>query len=238
MQFELDTHIHTISSGHAYSTVLESAQAAAEKKLRLIAITDHAPAMPGTAHKFHFHNLRVLPDYIAGVRVLKGAECNILDYNGTLDLEKEILDELELVIASFHIVCIRPGSKKEVTRALRKVIDNPRVHIIGHPGDTRYDFDLPEIVRAAKEAGVFLEINNSSLLPVSFRPGGREEIAAIISECRNQGAALVLGSDSHYRDSVGRLAEAYELCRSVSFPDELIVNFNAEAFLAAINSRR
>lgn len=38
MQFELDTHTHTIASAHAYSTIQEMAQAAAGKGLKLLAI--------------------------------------------------------------------------------------------------------------------------------------------------------------------------------------------------------
>lgn len=50
----LDAHCHTISSGHAYSTVTECAKAASEKGLKLIAITDHAPKMPGSCGFLHF----------------------------------------------------------------------------------------------------------------------------------------------------------------------------------------
>ena len=60
MRDVLDSHTHTIASGHAYSTMHEMAAAAAEKGLELLAITDHAMAMPGTCHEYHFMNLRIL----------------------------------------------------------------------------------------------------------------------------------------------------------------------------------
>ena len=47
MRFVLDTHCHTIASGHAYSTLSELVQAASKKGLELIAITEHGPSMPG-----------------------------------------------------------------------------------------------------------------------------------------------------------------------------------------------
>ncbi len=47
MKIVIDTHTHTIASGHAYSTVLENALAAKNKGLELLCITDHAPEMPG-----------------------------------------------------------------------------------------------------------------------------------------------------------------------------------------------
>ena len=45
-QYVLDSHTHTLASGHAYNTITEMAQAAADKGLSLLAITEHGPAMP------------------------------------------------------------------------------------------------------------------------------------------------------------------------------------------------
>ena len=42
MEYILDLHTHTIASGHAYSTIREMAQAASEKGLKLLGITEHA----------------------------------------------------------------------------------------------------------------------------------------------------------------------------------------------------
>ena len=51
MNLVADLHVHTISSGHAYNTILENTQSAIEKGLKLIAITDHGPNMPGGPNK-------------------------------------------------------------------------------------------------------------------------------------------------------------------------------------------
>ena len=54
MEFRLDSHTHTLASGHAYCTLLEMVRAAADRGLELICITDHAPGMEltkiGRAH--------------------------------------------------------------------------------------------------------------------------------------------------------------------------------------------
>ena len=50
MKIVLDTHAHTIVSGHAYNTIREMAQMAKEKGLEAFALTEHAPQMPGTCH--------------------------------------------------------------------------------------------------------------------------------------------------------------------------------------------
>ena len=47
MNIVLDTHTHTLASGHAYNTMTEIIDAAVQKGLKLLAITEHAPAMPG-----------------------------------------------------------------------------------------------------------------------------------------------------------------------------------------------
>ena len=91
MKLLLDTHCHTISSGHAYSTIKEIAEAAADSGLKLIAIRHHGSAMPGGPSLFHIGNMRVIPEYIKGVRVLKGVEANIMDFDGGLDIPEKYL---------------------------------------------------------------------------------------------------------------------------------------------------
>ena len=60
MKYLLDSHTHTIASGHAYCTLLEMVRAAASRGLELLCITDHAPAMEGTTCRDYFANLRVI----------------------------------------------------------------------------------------------------------------------------------------------------------------------------------
>ena len=45
--FEADLHTHTIASGHAYNTIREMARAAADKGLKALGITEHAPRAAG-----------------------------------------------------------------------------------------------------------------------------------------------------------------------------------------------
>ena len=55
-KFILDMHTHTLASGHAYGTIREMAQAAAENGLKLLGISEHAPGMPGTVDPFYYCN--------------------------------------------------------------------------------------------------------------------------------------------------------------------------------------
>lgn len=84
----LDLHTHTVASGHAYCTLREMAKAASEKGLKVLGITEHAPKMPGTCHNYYFHNLKVVPRQMYGITLLLGAELNILDFDGNVDLSQ------------------------------------------------------------------------------------------------------------------------------------------------------
>jgi putative hydrolase len=229
--YQLDIHCHTISSGHAYSTLEENARVAAEKNLKILAITDHAPAMPGGPHPFYFHNMRILPEFINGVRILKGIEANIIDYKGSIDVDEEILVNLEFVIASLHPPCLKFGTRKEHTETLIRAMNHPAINVIGHPGDIRYDFDIKAVVAASKKTGTLLEINNSSLKPTSFRPGGDIMIRKIVEECMKQDVSLIMGSDAHFSADVGNFSEASALLKRLNFPEDKILNHSARSFM-------
>ncbi|QEN03290.1 phosphatase [Thiospirochaeta perfilievii] len=235
MNLELDTHTHTVASGHAYSSLNEMALAASQKGLKIMATTDHGPAMPGGAHIYHFHNLRVIPKLISGVRILRGVEANIIDYTGRLDIPTDILSEMELVVASFHGPCIEPSTPIKTTEALINLMENKNVDIIGHPEDSRYRFDYVNVVKKAKESKTLLELNNSSLLPTTFRENSREGLIKILEICGNEGAKIVLGSDSHHTSSVGRFDMAIKLIDEIGFPKELVINQDSDEFLNYIS---
>ncbi|NLK21160.1 MAG: phosphatase [Epulopiscium sp.] len=228
MKFVLDTHCHTVASGHAYSTVQEMAKEAAEKNFELIAITDHSDKMPGGAHLFHFHNMAVLPKKIYGVEILKGAEVNIIDYEGSVDLDEDTLRYLDIVIASFHPPCINPGNIRENTNALLKVMENPNIDIIGHPGDPRYPIDIKAVVEASKEYNTLLEINNSSLRPGSFRAGGARIVKDIMIECLKKDVPFIIGSDAHISFDVGNFKYAKELIDELGVSKDLVINTSVE----------
>ena len=61
---------------------------AQNKGLDVYGITEHAPRMKGTCTDFYFHNLKVVPRKHGDLELLLGVELNILDENGTVDLEE------------------------------------------------------------------------------------------------------------------------------------------------------
>lgn len=235
MKIIADLHIHTISSGHAYSTVLENARAAADKGLEMIAITDHGPAMPGGPHSYHFGNQKVIPDELFGVRVLKGVEANIIDRAGNLDLPAERLAVLDIVLAGLHTVCTPNGSMEENTQMLINGIKNPWVDVIVHPGNPEFALDAEAVVKAAVQYDVAMELNNSSL-KVS-RIGSLPYCEKILSLCKQYGAKIMVGTDSHFALSIGDFTEAMVLLEKYDIPASAVVNTSLEAIHSHLQRR-
>lgn len=228
MKYILDTHCHTIASGHAYSTLQEMVKSAADKGLELIAITDHAPAMPGSTYIFYFNNLVVVPSELYGVEVLKGVEANIIDYNGNIDMDKYSLSKMDIVIASLHPPCIHVGTIEENTNAIIGAIRNPYINIIGHLDDGRFPVDYEKIVKEAKNNKILLELNNTSLDPKGVRLNSRENAITLLELCKQYEQPIVFGSDAHFFTDVGNFNNAISLIEEINFPKELIVNHSVK----------
>ena len=192
MKIELDVHTHTIASGHAFSTLQEMAQAAADKGLKVLGITEHSPGVPGTCHPIYFRNLHVVPRRMYGVELLLGAEINILDGKGNLDLDEDYMKMLDIRIAGIHSLCYEYGTIEENTHGMVQVISNPFIHIISHPGDGTAALHFEPMVLAAKEHHTLLEINNSSLKPTRNKPNARENNLTILRLCKKYEVPVII----------------------------------------------
>lgn len=231
MKTLLDVHTHSIVSGHAYSSIQEMAMAASEKGLQILGITEHAPALPGACDPIYFRNLHVVPREMYGVRLLLGAELNILDTKGTLDLDENYYRILDLRIAGIHSLCWKGGSREENTYAMLQAIRNPWTQIISHPGDGTAQLDFEPIVLAAKETRTLLEINSSSMDPVRHKEEARDNNLEILRLCRRYEVPIILGSDAHISFSVADYRYALPLLAETDFPEDLVVNDKPEWFL-------
>lgn len=230
----LDVHTHTIQSGHAFSTLQEMVARASELGLEILGITEHASAMPGTVDPIYFHGIHAIPRMIDGVRLLIGSELNILDTDGTLDLDESYYRLMDLRIAGIHSLCYRGGTVEENTRAMINVIRNPWVDIVSHPGDGTAELMFEPVVLAAKETGTLLEINNSSLKPVRHKEHARDNNIEILNLCRKYEVPVILGSDAHISYSIADYELIYPLLAETDFPDSLIVNDKPADFLRMI----
>lgn len=235
MGFIMDLHTHTLVSGHAYNTMREMAQAAADRGLEILGITEHAPGMPGTCQHFYFHNLKIVERSMYGVELLLGAEVNILDYEGHVDLKSREMANLDVVIASLHRPCIQAGSVQENTQAYLRAMEGPYINIIGHPDDGRYPVDYLALVQGAKEHGVVLELNNHSLDPICMRANAWENDREMLKWCIRYEQPIIVDSDAHADTYVGRFGHAQELLKEMAFPEELILNRSRDAIRPYVN---
>ena len=224
MKYLSDLHTHSIVSGHAYSTLLENINYCAEKGIKILGTSEHAPTMPGAPHYWYFGNMKVVPRVINGVTILRGCEANILDIDGSLDMTDESSRNLDYMIASFHEPVFKPKSKEENTAAILNVMDKyDKVEILGHLGNPNYELDYEAIVKKAKEKNIMIEINNSSLLG-SSRVGSDVNCKKVALLCREIGTKVILTSDSHINTCIGVFNKGIELLEEIQMPKELIMN--------------
>ena len=229
MEIKIDTHTHTIASGHAYNTIREMASMAESKGLEGLAITEHAPKMPGTCGLYYFQNLKVVPRKLGNLRLLFGVELNILDENGTVDLPEETIRSLDIAVASIHPPCYgKTSGREENTRAYVNAMRKDYIDIIGHPDDGRYGPDYDILARTARETGTLLEINNSSLRPGGFRENTYGNALEMLRCCKKYGTMVTLGSDAHVDVDAGNFTSVREVLEYCNFPEELVVTADWE----------
>lgn len=236
MKLEIDTHSHTLASGHAYSTMKEMAKAGYKHGLKVLALTEHAPQMPGTCGLFYFQNLNVVPRNLCGIEVLLGTEANIMDVEGHVDLPDSVLSSLDIVIASLHMPCFK-GNKgiEDNTKACLHAMQNPFINILGHPDDGRFPLDYEQLVLGAKQYGVLLEVNNSSLRPNSFRENAKENVRKMLQLCKKYQVPITVGSDAHVDADAGHMEAALEVIKACEFPKELIATTSLERLRPFLN---
>lgn len=235
MEIVADMHCHTVASSHAYSTVVELAHMAAGKGLKMIAVTDHGPAIPDGAHPWHFGNLHSLPPYIEGVRVLCGAEANITDFQGGLDIDTGMRAGLDWVIASFHGPVCAPGTVEQHTRAYLALADDPFVDVIGHSGTEEYRYDYEAVLPVFKQQGKLVEINSHSFAVRAGAPKNCRDIALL---CKKYEVPVIVDSDAHSCFDVGAVDAALQMLHEIEFPEKLVVNADTRRLAKWVNGRR
>lgn len=230
MKLIADTHTHTLASTHAFSTAQEMIKSAQEKGLYAIALTDHGYNMPGSPKKgeWFFECLGAIPAYMYGVRVLKGAEANVSDYKGNLDIPQDVLKSLEWVVASMHVITIKgEANVKNCTKAWLKIAENPDVNVIGHSGTPYFTYDYEKVIPVFGEAGKLVEINNTTF---RSRKSSTKNCAEIAKICKKTGTRIIVNTDAHFSTAVGVFDDALEMLKEIEFPENLIVNSSVERF--------
>ncbi len=162
-----DLHNHSTWSDGA-NTIAEMADAARARGYEYLAICDHSKRLTvanGLDEKRlakQIAEIDRLNEGYKGFRLLKGAECDILE-DGSLDLDDAILKELDLVVVSVHSKFNL--TREQQTARVLKALDNPYATILAHPTGRLilerepYEIDIPRVIAHAKQRGCVLELN-------------------------------------------------------------------------------
>lgn len=237
-----DYHTHTRHSD-GRQELSDIVYAAAEKGLKEVAVTDHGPlaAVIGVKNQQDYLKIKEEMDEIrkehTEIKIMLGAEANIRDLHGTLDIEPEIIDQLDVLIAGLHPYTLptsvkdgadiflqnslrhlgRRQHEKAVranTEAIVAVIkQNPQLDIVSHPG-LFFEVDTLAVARACAEHGVLFEINCGHEHP---------KISDIMIAERT-GVNFIINSDAHFPDTVGGLDYGLWLVNKLGIAENRIVN--------------
>jgi DNA polymerase (family 10) len=194
---ECDFHTHsTWSDGK--STIEEMVQTAIKLGLKSIAITDHSQVIStkvlAVDIKRKIGEIEVLRMKYPTIKILMGSEVNIKS-DGSLDYSDEILDQLDIVIASIHV-----HTKQDVTEMYCKAIRTGKVHIIGHltgrlinqrPGHV---MNVEAILQECRNHNVAIEFN--------CQPDRLDADEDVIRRCKDMGIKIAIGSDAHEKSQI------------------------------------
>ncbi|MFZ5827577.1 MAG: PHP domain-containing protein [Bacillota bacterium] len=248
MKIVADLHTHTRYS-HGKGSVVDNVATALARGLQTIAITDHGPRIaPWAATSLkEFANLRREVSEVdrraMGIRVLAGAECNIISAKGDLDLPEDVRSQLDIVLAGLH-PGVLPASGRDWllltgnnwaakfsaklrrkarvinTEAVVSAVYNNEIDVITHPG-YHLDIDTNELARACAQRETAMEIN--------ARHG--EMTVAYVRAAARQGARFVINSDAHRPADVGGFARGIAVAMAAGLEPEQVLNSDQERLL-------
>ncbi|MEM6330372.1 MAG: DNA polymerase/3'-5' exonuclease PolX [Planctomycetota bacterium] len=200
-----DLHMHTTATD-GKATLREMADAARERGLEYIAITDHsqrvsmAGGLDPARLRQQWRAIDELNAELDGLVVLKGIECDILEAGG-MDLPDDVLAEADWVIASLHYGQNQPRS--QIMDRLLGAVEHPSVRIVAHPTGRlinrreAYEVDIDQLIAAAASSGTALELNAN---PMRLDLNDQHCAAA-----KRAGVPIVISSDAHSTAGLGVL---------------------------------
>ncbi|HVA60146.1 MAG TPA: PHP domain-containing protein [Mycobacteriales bacterium] len=221
-----DLHTHSDWSDGG-SPIAEMAGAARDLGHGYLALTDHSPRLTvarGLSPQRLREQLRVvagLNEKLAPFRILTGIEVDILD-DGGLDQEPELLDRLDVVVASVHSKLRMPAA--EMTRRMVVAIANPRVDVLGHctgrlivgRGRPESAFDAELVFEACRRFGVAVEVNS--------RPERLDPPKRLLRLAVEAGCLVAIDTDAHAPGQLDWQPYGCERAAACGVPADLVVN--------------
>jgi DNA polymerase (family 10) len=219
-----DLQCHTTASD-GNDSLERMAEAAQERGYEFLAITDHSShmgvtgRMSATAFRAQKRRIDKLNARMRKLRVLWGAEIDILE-DGALDIDTRLLRDLDVAVVAVHSHF--DLSAEQQTRRVVRALCQPHVDILAHPfGRTigvrdPIAMDLAEVIRAASDHGVILEINGQPQRLDLDDVAARSAIQA--------GVLISLGSDAHSTTDLGFMSHAVDQARRAWAQPKNVVN--------------
>ena len=220
-----DLHAHSDWSDGLTSIDL-MADAARALGHEYLALTDHSPRLR-VANGLSPARLRAQMEVVAalsggGFTLLTGIEVDILD-DGALDQEPDLLDELDVVVASAHSKLRM--DRGPMTRRLVAAVSNPRVDVLGHVTGRLVEgargtrppsvFDPHAVFAACAAHGVAVEINS--------RPERQDPPDDLLAIALQAGCLFSIDSDAHAPGQLSLLDHGAERAERAGVPAERIV---------------
>ncbi len=253
-----DTHTHTLFSRHAYATIEENVCAARDAGLELLASTDHFSDMlfPDFRNYKNYQYLstcHIWPLEWKGVTLLRGCEADIVDLEGHLfgydipidcnvvgdpyaegsrSLYDRVTEKLHYVIGSVHSTRFAANAGSAAcTEAYLRVLENPKILMLGHIGRSGLPIEIDPILLRAKELHKLIEINGHSM-----ESGGKvvEKCRRIAERCAELGVSIAVNSDAHVSCDIGNFRTVPAMLEEIHFPAELIATRSRDSFLTAV----
>jgi DNA polymerase (family 10) len=219
-----DLHTHSDWSDGA-ATLREMQEAAAARGLRVLAVTDHSPALKMTGGLDRDKLLRQwealdeLEGAVPGLTVLRGMEVDIR-VDGSLDMDDDMLERMDVVVVSVH-GRFELDEARQTERVLR-ALEHPAVNILGHPtgrllGQREpFAIDLDAVIAAAREHDVALEINAD---PARLDLDDRWARSAA-----HAGVPLTINTDAHAPEGFDHLRHGVLQARRAWLGPEDVIN--------------
>ncbi|MFQ2875213.1 PHP domain-containing protein [Mycobacterium sp. MS3] len=223
-----DLHLHSNwSDGSA--PIEEMMATAAALGHEYCALTDHSPRLT-IANGLSPERLRKQLDVIdelrekfGPLRILTGIEVDILE-DGTLDQEPELLDRLDIVVASVHSkLSMEPAA---MTRRMVRAVSDGHADVLGHCTGrlvsggrgirAESKFDAEKVFTACRDHGTAVEINS--------RPERRDPPTRLLNLARDIGCVFSIDTDAHAPGQLDFLGYGAQRALDAEVPIDRIIN--------------
>ncbi|CAN5824784.1 PHP domain-containing protein [soil metagenome] len=233
-----DCHLHsTWSDGGA--TIEAMAAAAVAIGHEYMVLTDHSARLT-IAHGLDRDRLLAQLEVIDGLnaelspfRILTGMEVDIL-LDGTLDLDDDLLERLDVVVASVHSKLRM--DRLPMTLRMVRAVNSPHVDILGHCTGRLIDkrppsvFDADKVFAACAQTGTAVEINS--------RPERLDPPYELLERAVGAGCWFSIDSDAHATGQLEWQPHGCDRAAHCDVPIERIVNtMSADDLIAWTTTR-